>query len=128
METKKFNKFEIATIKRTAKNVNIKVTKKNKIRKQIAELQEELNTIEVELEQYEAPIRNMTGGYTTEDLVDKVIEVTDSKDKNGNPVKITKYVLKYPETVIPSIEHSDNVDNVEEKVVEDESDALPFDL
>ena len=35
METRKFNKFEIATIKRTAQNVNPMVTKKAKLKKQI---------------------------------------------------------------------------------------------
>ena len=44
----------------------------------------------------------MTGGYTTEDLVEKVVETTNSVDKDGNPVKVTKYVLKYPDTVVPT--------------------------
>ena len=52
-------------------------------------------------EQYEASIKTMTGGYGTEDLVEKVIETTGAVDKNGKPIKVTKYVLKYPETVIP---------------------------
>lgn len=98
---KKFSKFEIATIKRTAQNVNPMVTKKAKLLEQIDALQDEYNKLDAMQEQYEASIRIMTGGYSTEDLVEKVIEVTGTVDKSGKPVKITKYVLKYPETVIP---------------------------
>lgn len=98
---KKFSKFEIATIKRTAQNVNPMVSKKAKLREQINALQAEYDQLSVMQEQYEASIKTMTGGYSTEDLVNKVIETTNTVDKNGKPIKITKYVLKYPETIIP---------------------------
>lgn len=101
METRKFSKFEIATIKRTAQNVNPLVSKKAKLKEQICALQAEYERINTMQEQYEASIKTMTDGYGTEDLVEKVIETTSAVDKNGKPVKITKYVLKYPETIIP---------------------------
>lgn len=98
---KKFSKFEIATIKRTAQSVNPMVSKKAKIKEQIDALQTEYDQLNTMQEQYEASIKTMTGGYGTEDLVDKVIETTSAVDKNGKPIKVTKYVLKYPDTVIP---------------------------
>lgn len=101
METRKFSKFEIATIKRTAQSVNPMVSKKAKLKEQIDALQAEYDQLNTMQEQYEASIKTMTGGYGTEDLVDKVIETTSAVDKNGKPIKVTKYVLKYPETVIP---------------------------
>lgn len=101
METRKFSKFEIATIKRTAQSVNPMVSKKAKIKEQIDALQAEYDQLNTMQEQYEASIKTMTGGYGTEDLVDKVIETTSAVDKNGKPIKVTKYVLKYPETIIP---------------------------
>ena len=101
METRKFSKFEIATIKRTAQSVNPMVSKKAKLKEQIDALQTEYDQLNTMQEQYEASIKTMTGGYGTEDLVDKVIETTSAVDKNGKPIKVTKYVLKYPETVIP---------------------------
>lgn len=101
MEIRKFSKFEIATIKRTAQSVNPMVSKKAKIKEQIDALQAEYDQLNTMQEQYEASIKTMTGGYGTEDLVDKVIETTSAVDKNGKPIKVTKYVLKYPETVIP---------------------------
>ena len=98
---KKFSKFEIATIKRTAQSVNPMVSKKAKLKEQIDALQAEYDQLNTMQEQYEASIKTMTGGYGTEDLVEKVIETTSAVDKNGKPIKVTKYVLKYPETVIP---------------------------
>ena len=98
---KEFSKFEIATIKRTAQNVAPLVRKKNKIKEQLTNLEKELYLLETQQQQWEQAIITMTGGYTTEQLVDKVVETTSSVDKDGNPVKITKYVLKYPDTVVP---------------------------
>ena len=98
---KKFNRFEITTIKRTAQNVNPYVVKKAKILAEMQKLDEELKSLNDIVEQYEAPIRTMTGGFTTEDLVEKVIETTNAVDKNGRPIKITKYVFKYPDTIVP---------------------------
>lgn len=100
---KKFSKFEIATIKRTAQNVNPMVSRKAKIKEQINALQAEYEQLDTMQEQYEASIKIMTGGYSSEDLVEKVIETTGAVDKNGKPVKTTKFVLKYPETVIPVV-------------------------
>lgn len=114
METKKFNKFEISTIKRTAQSVNPMVSKKAKIKEQMDALQAEYDQLSIMQDQYEAPIKTMTGGYTTEDLVDKVIESTGALDKNGKPIKVTKYVLKYPETVIPIAAESIETMTVEE--------------
>lgn len=134
---KEFSKFEIAVIKRTAQNVNPMVTKKNKIRKQIAALSEEYDTLDKMQEQYEASIKTMTGGYSTEDLVDKVIKDTGKVDKDGKPIKVTQYILKYPETIIPVSATVDEnasadiaaMDEVAEAVSEAESEVdndMPF--
>lgn len=113
---KEFSKFEIATIKRTAQNVAPLVRRKTKIKEQIAKLQEEYDLLNTQQLQWEQAIITMTNGYTTEDLVDKVTEATNSVDKDGNPVKITKYVLKYPDTVVPV---PTDVVSVQEKVQEE---------
>ena len=98
---KELSKFEIAAIKRTAQNVNAMVTKKTKLKEKIDALQAEYDQLEEAQEQFEAPIRKMTGGYGTEDLVEKVIEDTGKLDKSGKPIKLAKYVLKYPDTILP---------------------------
>lgn len=98
---KELSKFEIAAIRRTAQNVNAMVTKKTKLKEKIDAFQAEYDQIEEAQEQFEAPIRKITGGYGTEDLVEKVIEDTGKLDKDGKTVKLTKYVLKYPDTILP---------------------------
>lgn len=98
---KELSKFEIAAIRRTAQNVNAMVTKKTKLKEKIDALQAEYDQIEEAQEQFEVPIRKMTGGYGTEDLVMKVIEDPGKLDKSGKPIKLAKYVLKYPDTILP---------------------------
>lgn len=100
---KELSKFEIAAIKRTAQNVNAMVTKKTKLKEKIDALQAEYDQIEEAQEQFETPIKKMTGGYGTEDLIMKVIEDTGKLDKDGKPIKLAKYVLKYPDTILPPI-------------------------
>lgn len=100
MEMKKFTKMEISSIKRTAQNVNSFVIKMNKLQEVIHRAQEEYDALEQQQNMWEAPIEAMTGGYKTTDLVNKFIKVT-GKDKEGKDIKVTSYVLKYPDTIIP---------------------------
>ena len=91
---KEFSKFEIAAIKRTAQNVDKYVSNKNKLLVKKAKIEAELVVLQSMIEGWQEPIKNMTGGFTTEDLVVKNI------DKSGdNPV--TKYELRFPDTIIP---------------------------
>lgn len=101
MEKKEFSKFFVGTLKRTAQNVSPLVIKKQKLLAKKNEIDTELEFIQEQIEQYEAPIKKVTGGYGTEDLIERVVEATDKTDKNGNVVKVTKWNLKYPETIVP---------------------------
>lgn len=128
---KELSKFEIAAIKRTAQNVNAMVTKKTKLKEKIDALQAEYDQIEEAQEQFEAPIKKMTGGYGTEDLIMKVIEDTGKLDKDGKPIKLAKYVLKYPDTILPpTMDNGDGAVDDTEKVHEVEvpvEDAVTID-
>ena len=92
---KKFSKFEIAAIKRTAASVNKYVERKKKLLAQQDSINAELESISTMLNTWEEPIKQMTGGYTTEDLVTKHVITTDKS-------QAIKFELKYPETVVPS--------------------------
>ena len=98
---KEFSKFFVASLKRTAQNVSPLVRRKQKLQAEIAEREEELKAIQVQLDTCEAPIKEATGGYSTEDLVVRTVEVTGKVDKDGKPIKVTKWNLKYPETIVP---------------------------
>lgn len=112
---KKFTKIEIAAIKRTAQNVQQFVAKKESIDKKIEALEEEKKALQPMIDAFQGPIKEMTGGYTTEDLVRKEIVKTGKLDpKTGKEVTSTRYVLVYPDTVIPPAEEPE----VEDKVID----------
>ena len=85
---------QFATIKRVAQNVNPLVVKKNKIIAKVSELNEEYSALLEEIEGHEMGIKALTGGFTSEDLVIKKVEDTGKSDKDGKPIKVTKYEPK----------------------------------
>ena len=101
MEQKEFSKFQIAQLKRTAQNVEQSVKRKNRLEKQIIALSQAYKQAKEEIEAWQAPIKAVFNGHTTEDLVETVITDTGKLDKNGKPIKITKFVLRYPDTILP---------------------------
>ena len=102
MEKKNFSKIEIAVIKRTAQNVAQFVTKKEKLNAKIAELEAEKASLQPIIDSFQGPIKEMTGGYTTEDLVTREVVHTGKMDsKTGKEILQTRYILKYPNTVVP---------------------------
>lgn len=119
--TRKFTKFEIATIRRTAQNVNPMVTKKNKIMAQIVELGAQVDELQTMIDQYEAAIKNITRGYSTEDLIVKVKD-----EKTG----IAKFVFKYPDTILPPeldvLPEEVHIDMGEEAAEETQVEVDPF--
>jgi hypothetical protein len=116
MTEKKFTKFELARMKRTAQNVDQYITKKNKLVEKINALQAELDGINSLIELTDAPTIAMTGGYGTEDIIRKVVTPTDKLDKNGNVIKVTSYEFLYPDTIIPPTTTEDEVSVVTEEV------------
>lgn len=104
---KEFSKFFIASLKRTAMNVSPLVRRKQKLLAEIAEREAELDSIQVQINTFETPIKEVTGGYGTEDLIVRTVEVTDKVDKDGKPIKVTKWNLKFPETIVPVVEETE---------------------
>lgn len=108
MERKKLNSKEIASIKRVAQNVDADLSKYNKLYAEIQEKQAEMEDIKERIDLYEAPVKRATGGFTSSDLVQKVVSEAVNEDgtpkydkKTGKVIKVTKYVLRYPDTVYP---------------------------
>ena len=94
-----FSKFEIAAIKRTAQTCSGMIAKFEKLNEKIATLQAEKDKTKQIIDQWDAPIIAMTG-YHIMDLVEKE-RVKTGVDKDGNDISGSKWVLKYPETVVP---------------------------
>ena len=94
MNTKVLTVRQFAGVKRIAQNVNPLVVKKNKIAAKIDELNREYNSLSEEIEGHEMGVKALTGGLTSEDLVVKKVEDTGKVDKNGCPIRTTKYEPK----------------------------------
>lgn len=124
---KKFNKFELARLKRTAQNVEQFVARKNRLVAQMSKLQAELDSVNQMIEVTDAATVAMTGGYHSEDIIRKVVTPTDKLDKNGNIIKQTSYEFIYPDTIIPPVEETP-AETVEEVAVEGVTDATDFNL
>lgn len=103
MAKKEFSKFFTASLKRTAQNVYPLVRRKHKLLDEIGDRQAELESIEQQIAGYQIPIKEATGGFTTEDLVKREVIDTGKVDKDGRPIKQTVYSLKYPDTIVPEI-------------------------
>lgn len=118
MEKKELSTRQWATIKRTAQNVFPLIEKRNKLQKYV----EELETINAQIEGMEYGTKALTGGYTSEEIVKRVVsDYIDpttgavKTDKDGRALKITKYV---PNTDIVEFDAQANVYYVTPKPVE----------
>lgn len=106
MSEKILNARELAQVKRIAQNVDADYQKVCKLNEKIAELTKERDSLQQGIDEQEAPVIRKTGFKST-DIYTKVIvpqmneDGTAKVDKNGRPIKVTKYVLKFPDTIIP---------------------------
>ena len=101
MENIKFTSKQIAAWKRIAMNVNADVVRREKLIAKCNELQKEIDQLNRIIDLNEAPVKEATGGYTTDVLFTKVVTETGKVDKDGRPLKMTKYELRYPDTILP---------------------------
>jgi hypothetical protein len=118
MEKKELSTRQWATIKRTAQNVFPLIEKRNKLQKYV----EELETINAQIEGMEYGTKALTGGYTSEEIVKRVVsDYVDpttgavKTDKDGRALKITKYV---PNTDVVEFDAQANIYYISPKPVE----------
>jgi len=124
MNEKKFNKMAVSQIKNTAKSCYFLSKEKEKLEKEIAEKQARLEEVNAQYDEYQAPIKRMTGGYTTNELLDRQVVDTGKVDKDGRPIKVTNYVLKYPDTIVPPTEEAEPTAAPEEVVAASEESEI----
>ena len=112
---------QMAMIKRIAMNVNPLVVKKNKLISKINDLTVEIAEINDAIEGNEMGIMTITGGLSSETLITKTVTDSGKVDKNGNPIKVTKY-----EPNLDIVQWDENkkvyiVNNVAESAIEEAS-------
>ena len=77
---RELSRFELAIVKRTAQNTKSLRTKRDKLVKKIEKAQEELGVINEAIEGFEAPIRTMTGGFTSEEVLAGIMAVAEATE------------------------------------------------
>jgi hypothetical protein len=119
MSKKKFDKFFVANLKRTAQMVSPMGKEKQKLQGVISEAMERISVLDSQIAKLDSNIRE-TSGFGVEELIERVVYTTHKLDKDNNPVEVktVKWELKYPETIIPVEEEI-----VEEALVENEATA-----
>lgn len=104
------NARELAQVRRIAQNVDADYQKVCKLTEQINKLNAEKENLQQGIDEQEAPVIRKTGGYKSTDIYEKTIipqfneDGTPKTDKDGRQLKVTKYVLRYPETIVPPVE------------------------
>ena len=77
---KELSRFELAIVKRTAQNTKSLRTKRDKLVEKIEKAQEELGVINEAIEGFEAPIKTMTGGFTSEEVLAGIMAVAEATE------------------------------------------------
>jgi hypothetical protein len=107
MNDKILNNRELAIIKRVAQNVDADYQKVCKLNEKINALTKEVEELQLGINEQEAPVMRKTGGFKSTDIYKKEIipqfneDGTPKVDKDGRQIKVTKYVLRYGDTILP---------------------------
>lgn len=80
---KELTRNELAICKRTAKSTKQLRDKKAKLLAKVADIQAELASIEESIDIFEAPIKHLTGGFTSEEVLNGTMEVVQSEAENN---------------------------------------------
>lgn len=78
--SRELSRFELAIVKRTAQNTKSLRTKRDKLVEKIEKAQEELGVINEAIEGFEAPIKTMTGGFTSEEVLAGIMAVAEATE------------------------------------------------
>lgn len=77
---RELSRFELAIVKRTAQNTKSLRTKRDKLVEKIEKAQEKLGVINEAIEGFEAPIKTMTGGFTSEEVLAGIMAVAEATE------------------------------------------------
>lgn len=98
MTNKEFTSREKGMIKNVAKSVYPMVEKKLKLVEKMENLQKEINELEGTIDKWEQGVMDLTGGYTSTELVKKEIITCGEGEK---AVRKAAYSFYYGDNVLP---------------------------
>ena len=94
---KELSRTELATVKRTAANVKTFRTKKAKLEAQRAKIETELESINKSIDLFEQPIIEVTGGFTSEQVLNGEMNIEHEELPENNMVDdspLDEYLLE----------------------------------
>lgn len=115
---KELSRFEIAIVKRTAQNTKALRTKRDKAKAKIEALTTELQEIEAVIEKFEAPVKEITGGLTSEEVLAELAKA--EAVENSAEETYESEVPATPSECVESVETTADCDNAEHCPVEAE--------
>ena len=83
---KELSRFEMAAVKRTAQNVKTMRRKLEKLEAQQAEITKEVNSLSELIYDWEQPIIKMTGGFTSEQVLNGEMNIEHEELPENNMV------------------------------------------
>ena len=93
--------MQVASLRNVAKSVYPFKAKLAKLDEQIKAIEEEKSMIEDTINSFETGAKRITGGYTSEDILERVEVKTGKLDAKGKEIITVRYDLRYPETGFP---------------------------
>ena len=121
---KTFKSYEKTTIKNAAKSAFPLRVRIDKITKEIIALEAEQQALEEQINRIESSVINITGGYTSLDLVERSVNTITKED--GTVTKsAAQYNWKYPETIIPPEEETTTETTIPETEAPIEETIIP---
>lgn len=125
---RELSRTELATVKRTAANVKTFRAKKAKLEAQKAKIDAELESVNRSIDLFEQPIIEVTGGFTSEQVLNGEMELAMSQSvESPSEAPVEETVCG-----VSALQAQDNVLRAEEAPVNpfglklDESSPLPF--
>lgn len=122
---KELSRFEIAIVKRTAQNTKALRTKRDKAKAKIEALTVELQEIEAVIEKFETPVKEITGGLSSEEVLAELAKAETAED----PTTVVgetheSEVPATPAECVESEETTEACDNAEHCPVEEEAESV----
>lgn len=109
---KELTRFEVAVVKRTAQSTKPLRNKRDRIIAKIEALRVELEEVKAVIEKFEAPIREITGGLTSEEVLTQMAtEVAATTDETANDVDDTATTDEVEVPVEDAVEIAEGVES-----------------
>lgn len=125
---KELSRLEIATCKRTAASVK---SWRNQLAKKVVkrdELNSEIESLQRTIDKFEAPIVELTGGFTSEQVLNGEMEASMKEVTIETPVELNGEVIHINLDAEGNVINSEVSNTTVDNSIEDSVEPLPFEI